>query len=89
VIYISFCNSNCPQNGIVVDLFSGTGSTAKAAYSVSRKFYGCEQDAACASAANDSLVQYAMNKVDVWTDDQDENYPAKRGRRKYSEVSQT
>jgi DNA modification methylase len=65
--------SNCPQDGIVVDLFAGTGSTAKAAYSVSRQFYGCEKDADCSELANESLLQYLVSSknMKVWTDAED------------------
>lgn len=47
--------TSCPPDGIVGDLFAGSGAAGEAAMRAGRRYAGCEIDAAMAMRANDRL----------------------------------
>lgn len=48
--------TSCPPNGIVGDLFAGSGAAGEAAMRAGRRYAGCEIDAEMAAKANDRLA---------------------------------
>lgn len=48
--------TSCPPDGIVGDLFAGSGAAGEAAMRSGRRYAGCEIDAAMAQKANDRLA---------------------------------
>ncbi len=48
--------TSCPRDGIVGDLFAGSGSAGEAAMRAGRRYAGCEIDADMAQKANDRLA---------------------------------
>jgi site-specific DNA-methyltransferase (adenine-specific) len=48
--------TSCPPDGIVGDMFAGSGAAALAAMSSGRRYAGCEIDAAMAAKANERLA---------------------------------
>jgi site-specific DNA-methyltransferase (adenine-specific) len=48
--------TSCPPDGIVGDLFAGSGAAGEAAMRAGRRYAGCEIDAAMAHKANDRLA---------------------------------
>lgn len=49
--------SSCPKDGLVGDLFAGSGAAGEAAMRVGREYIGCEIDPVMALKANDRLGQ--------------------------------
>lgn len=47
--------TSCPVDGIIGDLFAGSGAAGEAAMRAGRRYAGCEIDAAMAQKANDRL----------------------------------
>lgn len=47
--------TSCPQDGIIGDLFAGSGSAGEAAMRAGRRYAGCEIDVDMARKANDRL----------------------------------
>lgn len=48
--------TSCPPDGIVGDLFAGSGAAGEAAMRCNRRYAGCEIDPAMAQKANDRLL---------------------------------
>lgn len=48
--------TSCPPDGIVGDLFAGSGAAGEASMSVGRRYAGCEIDVEMAAKANDRLA---------------------------------
>lgn len=48
--------TSCPPDGIVGDLFAGSGSAGEAAMRAGRRYAGCEIDIEMAALANDRLA---------------------------------
>lgn len=49
--------SSCPPNGIVLDCFMGSGSTAVAALNIGRDFIGCELNETFVKLSNQRIEQ--------------------------------
>jgi site-specific DNA-methyltransferase (adenine-specific) len=50
--------TSCPPDGVVGDMFAGSGSAGIAAMSAARKYVGCDTDAEMVGLANDRLASF-------------------------------
>jgi DNA modification methylase len=51
------CHLSCPEGGLILDPFAGSGSTGVAAVRTGRRFLGVEQDAGYHETARRRLVE--------------------------------
>ncbi|MBO4906490.1 MAG: hypothetical protein J5486_05590 [Bacteroidaceae bacterium] len=58
--------ATCPDNGIVLDTFSGTGSAVAAALKMGRKGIGIDLSSSYIDIAQERISQTALTSNNMW-----------------------
>ena len=59
--YYKIIDSSCHKNGVVADLFCGSGTTCVAAKELGRRYIGCDISEKAIKIANNRLDKITLN----------------------------